>query len=256
MRKTFCSLIACLLILGLCGGAFAEWDYGISDWERKNELVKELEVRAETGDAEAQALLAEKYINGAGTARDLEKGMEWLIKAADQDHFGAQWMLGQIYYHQTGKNDSLQAVIWLTRAILNPKFSEEPIQRQENIFYFVGLAQGQLAADYEDNMGELLLKADNTFLTAAEEGDLSAQFTLGQIYILSNADNCMAFVWLMRSIFNHKFVEQSQNIQGSILKQANRVKLMLTKEEVQCVQATLQGKLDWDAINRQFSNLR
>jgi len=52
---------------------------------------------AEKGHTRAQAAVGLDYVNGKGTAVDLQKAIVWLSKAADKGHRVAQAQLGDIY---------------------------------------------------------------------------------------------------------------------------------------------------------------
>lgn len=58
-------------------------------------LVRE---QAETGDANAQLLLAEKLLAGIGTAADPARGLDWLQKSAASSHPPAQDLLAALFY--------------------------------------------------------------------------------------------------------------------------------------------------------------
>lgn len=56
--------------------------------------IKELKVLAEQGDAEAQFKLGNRYKQGKGVGKNFRQAVEWLTKAAEQGHSGAQNNLG------------------------------------------------------------------------------------------------------------------------------------------------------------------
>lgn len=58
--------------------------------------------RAVAGDAAAQLLLAEKFLSGNGTRRDLAAALQWLEKSAAQDHAPAQDTLAAFHYRGVG----------------------------------------------------------------------------------------------------------------------------------------------------------
>lgn len=58
--------------------------------------------RAVAGDAAAQLLLAEKFLAGAGTDRDLAQALQWLEKSAAQGNAPAQDALASFYYRGVG----------------------------------------------------------------------------------------------------------------------------------------------------------
>lgn len=71
---------------------------------------------ASAGRAEAQYALARIYLSGDGLEQDLDKGVHWLTKAADQDHAPAQNRLGLLYTEGRGLDiDCNRAEHWFTR---------------------------------------------------------------------------------------------------------------------------------------------
>lgn len=63
----------------------------------KSEFLRMIS-RAEDGSAYAQHQLGTMYRNGKGTPMDAAKAEEWLTRAAQQGHAGAQLSLGKLYY--------------------------------------------------------------------------------------------------------------------------------------------------------------
>jgi hypothetical protein len=58
-----------------------------------NRAVADLQRRAEQGDSDAQFALAMRLLQGAGTPKDADQGLQWLKDAAKQGHSGAAWEL-------------------------------------------------------------------------------------------------------------------------------------------------------------------
>lgn len=52
---------------------------------------------AESGDAKAATYMAEMYLRGEGVLADVEKGLEWLQRAASWGHSTAAYNLGALY---------------------------------------------------------------------------------------------------------------------------------------------------------------
>lgn len=75
---------------------------------------KSLEARALEGDAEAQFELAMLYYQGQGVAKDKNKGLAWLTRAAENNHTKAQWYLGSNVYGGAGQTD--KQIHWLKLA--------------------------------------------------------------------------------------------------------------------------------------------
>ncbi len=82
------------------------------------ETLQALTQRAQSGDAQAQYLLAESYYRGEGAKRDYRTALKWYRQAADNGNADAQYQLG--YLHQHGpdlvKKDDRQAFEWYLKA--------------------------------------------------------------------------------------------------------------------------------------------
>ena len=74
-------------------------------------------VAAAKGDAAAQCQMGLFYMNGIGVDRDEDKAVEWLNKAAAQNHAQAQYNLGIYYAKFSDKEACKQAVKWLKEAV-------------------------------------------------------------------------------------------------------------------------------------------
>lgn len=59
--------------------------------------LKELEQKANDGDAQSQFEWAMCCFDGAGVPQDESKAVEWLTKAVEQGHSEAQYALGICY---------------------------------------------------------------------------------------------------------------------------------------------------------------
>lgn len=66
--------------------------------------VAKLRKEAKEGVAEAQYLLANTLLSGDGVPIDSKQGVEWLRKAADQDHPAAQLSLARMYLDGRERN--------------------------------------------------------------------------------------------------------------------------------------------------------
>jgi TPR repeat protein len=93
---------------------------------------------ATAGDVEAQYTLAHLYLKGGGgMARDVERAIFWLERAAAGDHRDAALDLALIYLEDTAiRGNRVRALDWLTRAA---ELGQPDAQ------YFLGLAY--LASD-------------------------------------------------------------------------------------------------------------
>lgn len=61
--------------------------------------VKQMDIfeAAKIGFADAQFQVSCRYLSGNGVEQNIELGLEWLRKAAEQNHAAAQFLLGQFY---------------------------------------------------------------------------------------------------------------------------------------------------------------
>ena len=107
------SLIRILLVCGIATGAH------LSAVPMQAQDVASLRKQAKEGNAEAQYELAESYFTGTGVSKDTKQGLEWLRKAAEQDHPPAQLALSRLYRNSHEQNipkDPKQGLIWLRKS--------------------------------------------------------------------------------------------------------------------------------------------
>jgi len=80
--------------------------------------IARLRKQAKEGDGEAQYLLANALLSGNGVSRDSKQGVEWLRKAANQDHPAAQLALSHLYLtgEQNIPKDPKQELDWLRKS--------------------------------------------------------------------------------------------------------------------------------------------
>ena len=85
----------------------------IKDNERYADAMPYLRRAADAGEAIAQYMLAECYIEGYSVEKDYTTGIRWARLAADQDYVSAQAILGNCYRHGHGvRRDYTLAVYW------------------------------------------------------------------------------------------------------------------------------------------------
>ena len=85
----------------------------IKDGERYADAMPYLLRAADAGEAIAQYMLAECYIEGYSVDKDYTTGIRWARLAADQDYASAQAILGNCYRHGYGvRRDYTLAVYW------------------------------------------------------------------------------------------------------------------------------------------------
>jgi uncharacterized protein len=189
--------------------------------------MEDLVAAAERGDADAQYRFARALQTGDGVKADLGKALEWMKKAAAQEHVEALAMLG--YWHSVGlgvKKDEAEARRFFEKAaakgsaaakgnlglfMIQGRGGEKDIAR--------GLGLMQAAVD-EGNMqsaamlGEIYYfgthadgkpdyqKAHDTLLKPADAGNAGAQNMLGVIFKdgrLGKKDEDSARIWLEKA---------------------------------------------------------
>jgi TPR repeat protein len=79
--------------------------------------LKVLLFKAEAGDAKAQSILGNVYLDGQGVPQDYAEAIKWYRKAADQGDAEAQYSLGEMYdIGQALPQDYVQAHMWFSLA--------------------------------------------------------------------------------------------------------------------------------------------
>jgi TPR repeat protein len=127
----------------------------------------------------------------AGVQRSTElkrgKPLVWYRKAADRGNAGAQFNLGDMYYHGRGiAQDTAQAIVWYRKA------AEQGIARAQyvlgTVYYYDQGRDSELAAAW--------------FRNAAEQGLADAQYNLGILYFKGDGvaqDDAQAVFWLRKA---------------------------------------------------------
>ncbi len=157
-----------IVFLLLLAGGVVQLSAQPADSERKQ--LKELQARADKGDADAQISLAALYASGTGVAKDPAKATKLLRKAAEQGSARAQCLLGLNYANGDGvKVDKIEAARWLHKA------AEQ------------GLAEGQfdlgMCFANGDGVSRDVVEAAVWFRKAADQGLADAQAELGNCYL-------------------------------------------------------------------------
>ena len=151
---------------------FEEEEKGQDEWDK---IISLFTLGADQGHLGSQFLLATIYINGYGNELrnpELDKGIPWLKKAADQRLPLAQNILGSYYQKGEGMPKNMREAIKYYTLAAEQDYSE---------------AQRSLAeiykADYKEYGREDDRKKTIFWLTkAAEKGDLGSQFYLAVAY--------------------------------------------------------------------------
>jgi TPR repeat protein len=122
----------------------------------------ETRLAAERGDAEAQYRLALYYRTGTEVCPDNKKAVDWLHRAANQGHAGAQYALG------AEASNPVQAYHWYLRA------AEQGHSQAE---YVVGRA-----LEEGNGVPRNYRKAVEWYRKSAESGHADGMFRLGLLY--------------------------------------------------------------------------
>lgn len=152
------------------------------------ESISDLRARAERGDAEAQYNLGVMYGWGGAAQNvphDDKQAAIWYLKAAEQKHAGAQYMLGAAYFNGFGViQDYTKAIEWYRKS------AEQG---------FVS-AQNSLGGMYFNGQGVLqdYTQAAVWYLKAAEQGHADSQNKIGEMYKNGQGvpkDYALAYMW-------------------------------------------------------------
>ncbi|WP_406610824.1 tetratricopeptide repeat protein [Agarivorans sp. JK6] len=97
------------------------YSYGERDFEKDyDKAFKWCTIAAEFNEPSSVTLLAELYLMGNGTSKDLAKAHELYLKAAKQDHLHAQLMvflISNLYmYEATTHEEKVEGVMYLEKA--------------------------------------------------------------------------------------------------------------------------------------------
>lgn len=125
--------------------------------------------RAEKGEAFFQRALARRYLDGDRAEKNPELAIQWLQKAASQNHVPAQNSLGIVYLEgRAGDKDVTEALRWFERAASNGSAS----------------AASNLALVYQQGKGVDVdyLKAVEWYEAALKLGDIESAYYLGKMY--------------------------------------------------------------------------
>ncbi|EOW2135833.1 sel1 repeat family protein [Stenotrophomonas sp. GD03908] len=152
--------------------------------------LKSVLAAAETGSADAENDLGDRYNQGNGVVRNPVTAVEWYRKAAEQGHASAQSSLAVMYLNGTGvPKDLAQALFWVRKAA-----------EQGN-----GLAQSDLGMMYLEGLGVSKDDAQGLFWIrrSAEGGASAGQYNLGSLYERGGAgltkDRAEAMRWYTKA---------------------------------------------------------
>jgi TPR repeat protein len=165
-----------VLSLIICLALVAAVDDGVS------RAMDAARAQAAAGDAVAQFSLGSFLYYGSA---DTAQGIEWIRKAAAQQHAPAEFQMGQVYDFGFGaaQNDR-EALAWYRKAA---DHGSAPAQRTVGEFYQKGRGVTADAAE-----------AARWFRRGADGDDLRAQYQLGQMYFDGTGvprDYASAYFW-------------------------------------------------------------
>ncbi|MDP1870892.1 MAG: SPOR domain-containing protein [Gallionella sp.] len=158
-----------ILMTQLSPMAFADFESDLTATAKTDSSLRELRIRADKNDAEAQFNLSSLYFKGQQVEQDYVEAAKWMQRAAEQGHILAAYNLAMMFNSGQGvATDYAAAAKWYQRSA-------------EGGF---ALAQLNLGVAYAN--GEGVQKNDTEavkwFRLAAEQNDAQAQFNLGVMY--------------------------------------------------------------------------
>ena len=192
--------------------------------------------QAKKGNVDAQYSVGIRFLMGDGVEKNSLKAVEWIRKAAEQDHAGAQYQLGIMYRDGVGvSNSESEAVKWLRLAsswgISKAQRDLDALLRKQLLASedaFIGNpelsnpeSQFALGLMYVDGKGvdKDPATAAQWFLKAARQEHLEAQFKLGEMYkdgIGVETNTKEAKLWLSKAA--GKGLEKASNALQDILR--------------------------------------
>ncbi len=190
MKMKLC--VTVFLLLVLCAGV------QLHAQQSDTNSVESIKAKAESGDANAQCLLAEYYYAGGVVPQDYVESVKWFRKAADQGLAKAQFNLGACYNSGAGvTRDAGEAVKWWYKAakqgLPNAEFNlsccyQQGIGVPTNYDEMVkwcrkaaeqgyAVAQNALGVWYEQGFGvkQDYVEAAKWYCKAAGQGNVEAQ---------------------------------------------------------------------------------
>lgn len=128
--------------------------------------VARLRLRAEEGDADAQAELGMRYEEGRGVAPDFGEAVKWYRRAAEQDHVQGQNNLAVMYASGLGGEQDYE------EALYEPPNKERPAHS----------ITSASCTTVDGAWRRTTREAVKWVRRAAEQGDAEAQSTFGTMY--------------------------------------------------------------------------
>src|SRR5713101_7245499 len=157
---------ACIVLLS--GASIVWWVHREKaiEWKKLSDAASETRVRAEQGDAGAQASLAHIYSHGQGVAQDHVEAVRWYRKAADQGDAKGEDGLAFMYFRGQGvPQDYAEAVRW-DRKGADQGYARSQYNLGNMYYYGQGVPQDRA-------------EAERWYHKAADQGDEYARRALG-----------------------------------------------------------------------------
>ena len=165
--------------------------------------IEDTERKAEKGDAVSQLALGQAYLEGNyGKPQNANVGVRWIRKAAEQGLSNAQNLLGACYRDGNGvTQDDAEAFRWSLKAA---EQGHAKAQAVVGLTYLVGddavdaSLNTPVTSVQLETSSERDEKAVYWLQKAAEQGQVQAQQTLGELYLHGKGvkqDDEMAFKW-------------------------------------------------------------
>jgi TPR repeat protein len=144
----------------------ADAAYNRGDYATAMRLIGPL---AATGNAAAQNLLGNMYVNGEGIPQNYPQALKWYRLAADKGLAQAQYNLGLLYTNGSGVQQDDQAAVSWYRKAAGQGYAD---------------AQFNLGVSYAQGRGAPLNVAEAVkwYRLAADQGEVQAQYNLGVMY--------------------------------------------------------------------------
>jgi S1-C subfamily serine protease len=169
MKRIFSACVS-LLMLGMAAAQQSTNNSPVAANSVVNRAIEQIKTKAEKGDVEAEGILGWDYLHGdGGVTQDIEQGVKWTRKAAEDGDVISQHNLGYIYANGLGVvKDSTEAFKWYKKA------AEQG---------FIG-GEFEVGASYFEGSGvpQDYIEAVKWLKKSAEQGFSRAQNNLGACY--------------------------------------------------------------------------
>lgn len=191
MRKriVFPGVLLCAALT--CLPSFSQESYEARAARLQAQDISPLIEKAERGDLPSQVLLWLAYSGGHGVSKDIQKGIPWLRKAAEQGSVESQWVLSTIYQFGRGgvPVDLAESFKWALKAAQHDHM----------------VAQHNVGGAYLHGLGveKNLEQARYWFGRAADLGFAHSEWMMGRIYLEGigvTPDRNEALKWLTKSL--------------------------------------------------------